>query len=309
MACCGAAGGAVQVRRVRCRAVALPLALVLLSGPPAAAQVLIRLGDPSRANYSELHEGLRAGTPAADSVRRILGERQPSRLWQLLQQSLGDRRPWNDGLLALTRLAELRMAAWGDSARHMLTLIEDERLRVPPGRDRWDLVQPLRAVLLELERASKGDAVLRDDILGRVPAGEYGLAEAWVLGRLAPPAADSVRARFLAAPDEQLKVRYLTLLSFSTDTANIPLLARVFAAPDSVGIPLRYGSRASDGLLWIGTRDALSALTHARAVARVRGVYAGADLMRGGLDFLANDSAAVVARTGRWLDEWMRALP
>lgn len=308
MACGRAADGAVDVRRVSSRAVALPLALVLLSGPPAAAQVQIRLGDPSRADYSELHEGLRAGTSAADAVSRILGEPHASRLGQILQQALDDRRPWNDGLLALTRLAELRVPAWGDSARLMLTSIEDERLRVPPGRDRWDLVQPLRALLLELERASKSDNALRDEILGRVPAGEYGLAEAWVLGRLAPPAADSLRARFLAASDEQLKVRYLTLLSFSTDTANIPLLARVFAAPDSFGIPLRYGARASDGLLWIGTRGALAALQRAREVARTRGVYADSQLMRDGFDFLANDSAAVVARTGKWLDEWLLVL-
>jgi hypothetical protein len=35
------------------------------------------------------------------------------------------------------------------------------------------------------------------------------------------------------------------------------LLARVLCRPDSFGIPKRYAIRASDGLLWIGTRDAL----------------------------------------------------
>ncbi len=294
----------------RCSAVALLIGM-LAAWPrgSAAAQVLIRLGDPARANYSELHEGLREGTPAADSVRRILRESQPGRLWALLRQSLNDKRPWNDGLLALTRLADLRSSAYGDSAKGMLAAIGDERLPVPPGRDRWDLAQPLRAVLLEIDRGKRGDSALRDEILARVPEGAYALAEAWTLGRLSAGTSDSVRARFLAAPPGELKVRYLTLLSFSSDTAAIPLLGRVFAAPDSFGVPPRYGARASDGLLWIGTRGALANLKQARETARSRGIYADPELARGGFDFLANDSAAVVARTGRWLDEWLQRLP
>ena len=55
------------------------LAIVLLpgvhrSGRSAEGQVLIRVGDPARATYPELHEGLRLGTPAADSAR-VLHER------------------------------------------------------------------------------------------------------------------------------------------------------------------------------------------------------------------------------------------
>ena len=50
-----------------------------LGRDPAEAQVLIRVGDPARATYSELHEALRAGTPAADSVLRVLREKQPVR--------------------------------------------------------------------------------------------------------------------------------------------------------------------------------------------------------------------------------------
>lgn len=275
----------------------------------AAAQVLIRLGDSTRANYSELHEGLRDRTPAADSVRRMLNETKPARLWQVLRQALSDRRSWNDGLLALTRLAELRSPAFADSARRMIASVEDEKLRVPPGRAAWDLLQPLRAIVLELERGRTGDSALRREILARVPTAEYGLAEAWVLGRMGPPTADSIRSRFLAAPDGEQKVRYLTLLTFSSDTSSIHLLGRVFAAPDSFGVPLRYGSRASDALLWIGTRNALATLKHARGTARTRRTYADPQLMRGGFDFLANDSAAAVARTGQTLESWLLHLP
>ena len=88
----------------------------------------------------------------------------------------------------------------------------------------------------------------------------YDHGDAWVLGRLGAGAADSVRARFLAADTEEFRVRYLTLLSYFTDPALIPLLARVYVAPDSFRIPKRYAVRASDGLLWIGTRGAMEAL-------------------------------------------------
>jgi hypothetical protein len=147
-----------------------------------------------------------------------------------------------------------------------------------------------------------------NQILAMIPAGRYGVGEAWVLGRLGRAASDSVQARFLAADDPELKVRYLTLLSFSADTAAIPLLARVYAAPDSFGVPPRYASRASDALLWIGTGPSLAALLDAREKARARGVYAAPELGRGGYDFLANDSSAVISRTGKWLTEWVKEL-
>jgi hypothetical protein len=129
-----------------------------------------------------------------------------------------------------------------------------------------------------------------------------------VLGRLGRAASDSIQARFLAAKDIELKVRYLTLLTFSDDTSAIPLLARVYATPDSFGVPPRYGSRASDALLWIGTRSSLQALLDARDRARAAGSYADPSLTRGGYDFLANDSSAVISRTGKWLTEWLQEL-
>jgi hypothetical protein len=178
----------------------------------------------------------------------------------------------------------------------------------PPGQDPADLLAPLRAVALERARGARGDAAVLQEILALIPTRQYGLGEAWVLGRLGPPASDSVAARFLAADDTELKVRYLTLLSFSDDTAAVPLLARVYAAPDSFGVPPRYASRASDALLWIGTRSSLAALLDARERARTRGVYAAPELGRGGYDFLANDSSAVISRTGKWLTEWIAEL-
>jgi hypothetical protein len=178
----------------------------------------------------------------------------------------------------------------------------------PPGRDPADLLAPLRAVELERARVVRGDAAVLGEILGMIPTREYGVGEAWVLGRLGRPASDSVQARFLAADDTELKVRYLTLLSFASDSGAIPLLARVYAAPDSFGVPPRYGSRASDALLWIGTRSSLGALLAARNQARARGAYADPALHRGGYDFLANDSSAVISRTGKWLTEWIEEL-
>ena len=111
------------------------------------------------------------------------------------------------------------------------------------------------------------------DILGRLKSKQYDHGDAWVLGRLGAGAADSLWARFLSADSEEFRVRYLTLLSYFTDPALIPFLARVYAAPDSFGLPKRYAIRASDGLLWIGTRESLQALLDARAAARARGVY------------------------------------
>jgi hypothetical protein len=275
----------------------------------AEAQVLIRVGDPARVTYSELHEGLRGGTPAADSVLRVLREKQPSVLWRRVQGALRGEAPWNDAHLALTRLAELRDRAYADSAARLSERIEAGGVDAPPGQDPADLLPPLRAVQLERARAVGGDAAVLNELLGLIPTRRYGVGDAWVLGRLGRAASDSLRTRFLSVEDQELKVRYLTLLSFSADTSAIPLLARVYAAPDSFGVPVRYGSRASDALLWIGTRAAVAALLDAREQARARGVYADPALSRGGYDFLANDSSAVISRTGKWLTEWIAALP
>ena len=53
--------------------------LLALGAAPAEGQVLIRVGEPGRATYSEIHEGLRRGSPAADSVCAVLRERRPAR--------------------------------------------------------------------------------------------------------------------------------------------------------------------------------------------------------------------------------------
>ena len=288
---------------------AVLFALGAVASRPAEAQVLIRVGDPMRATYSELHEGLRAGTPAADSVLRILAEKRPEVLWRRVHAALRDEAPWNDAPLALTRLAELRDRAYADSASRLSDRIEAGKVEAPPGQDPADLLAPLRAVQLERERAVRGDTAVLTQLLALIPARRYGVGDAWVLGRLGLAASDSLQARFQAAEDQELKVRYLTLLSFSNDTTAIPLLARVYAAPDSFGVPARYGSRASDALLWIGTRPALTALLDARSMARSRGAYADPELSRGGYDFLANDSSAVISRTGKWLTEWIAELP
>jgi hypothetical protein len=162
--------------------------------------------------------------------------------------------------------------------------------------------------VLERRRAVEGDAAVLADILARIPTKRYDHGDAWVLGRLGAGAADSVAARFRAADSEEFRVRYLTLLSYFTDPKLIPLLSRVYVAPDRFGIPKRYAIRASDGLLWIGTRGSLQALLDAREEARVRRTYADSSLARGGYDFLANDSSAVISRTGKWLTKWISQL-
>jgi len=282
--------------------------LLAMAAAPLEGQVLIRVGDPGQATYSELHEGLRPGTPAADSARAVLREKRPAVLWRRMTSALGGAAAWNDAPLALTRLAELRDRAYADSAAKLSRAIEAGEVDGPPGQDPADLLAPLRAVELERARATRGDPAVLKEVLAMIPTRQYGVAEAWVLGRLGRAANDSIQARFLAAADTELKVRYLTLLSFSADTAAIPLLARVYAAPDSFGLPPRYASRASDALLWIGTWSSLAALLDARERARARGVYAAPELSRGGYDFLANDSSAVISRTGKWLTEWVKEL-
>jgi hypothetical protein len=287
---------------------ALVAANLLLATPvPGAAQVLIRIDNPHRALYSELHEALRQGTPAADSALAILRMTRPEPLWLRVRAALSGTAQWNDGHLALTRLAQLRSAAYADSAAALRRRLQSGGVKGPPGREPSDLIAPLDAVILERSRGKRGDAAVLADLLALVPTRNYGLGEAWVLGRLAG-SSDSLQARFLKAQDTELKIRYLTLLGFSDDSSAVPLLARVYTAPDSFGVPPRFGSRASDALLWIGTRRSLEALLNARNVARARGTYSDPTLHRGGYDFLANDSSAVISRTGRWLTTWIEML-
>jgi hypothetical protein len=282
--------------------------MLLLAAEPVAGQVLIRVGDPERATYSELHEGLRADSPAADSVRTVLCEKRPEVLWRRMRTAIDGKTAWNDAPLALTRLAELRSAAFADSAARLARSIEAGEVDAPAGQDPSDLMAPLHALALERARATRGDAAVLAELLAKIPTRNYDVGDAWVLGRLGRPASDSLQARFLAADETELKVRYLTLLTFSADSGAVPLLARVYAAPDSFGVPPRFAARASDALLWIGTRSSLAALLDARTRARAGGVYAAPELTRGGYDFLANDSSAVISRTGKWLTEWIREL-
>jgi hypothetical protein len=281
-------------------------------GSRLAAQVQVRIGDSGRATYSELHEALREGTPAADSMRSILRSKSPAWLWGRMRAAIEGSGDWNSGLVALTRLATLRSRAYADSAARLQR--ELERGDSPPFPDNpglraEDLEPSLQAIILERRRAVQGDSMVLADVLSRIPTKRYDHGDAWVLGQLGAGAADSVSARFRSADSEEFRVRYLTLLSYFTDPKLIPLLRRVYVAPDSFGVPKRYAIRASDGLLWIGTRASLKALLDARDEARVRRTYADSSLARGGYDFLANDSSAVISRTGQWLTTWVRRLP
>jgi len=285
---------------------------IALAGSSAEAQVQVRIGDPGRAAYSELHEGLREGTPAADSMLTIMRSRSPDWLWARMRAAIHGTGDWNSGLVALTRLATLRSAAYADSAARLQRELEQgESPPFPdnPGLTAEDLEPSLQAIILERRRAVQGDSAVLADVLSRIPTKRYNHGDAWVLGRLGAGATDSVAARFRSADSEEFRVRYLTLLSYFTDPKLIPLLSRVYAAPDSFGVPKRYAIRASDGLVWIGTAASLKALLRAREEARRRGVYADSSLARGGYDFLANDSSAVISRTGKWLTKWISRLP
>ena len=297
---------------MRSGAIALVCGLLLFATTPrAAAQVQIRIGDPARATYSELHEALRDGTPAGDSVKAILRVGRPALLWRRLRAAVNGTGDWNSGLLALTHLAELRSRAFADSAARLRRRLETaEGVPFPqnPGLQADDIEPSLQAILLERRRAVAGDSAVLADILSRIPTRAYDHGDAWVLGRLGAGAVDSVTNRFLAASDQEFRVRYLTLLSYFTNPTLIPLMSRVYVAPDSFNIPLRLGIRASDALLWIGTRESLQALLDARDKARARGIYADHSLDRGGYDFLANDSSSVISRTGKWLTVWVQEL-
>ena len=291
--------------------VAMLVLVAMLCGQTVGAQVQVRVGVPGRATYSELHEGLRPRSRVADSVTAILRANVPGPLWRTMRRTVDGKGDWNSALLSLTRLAELRSRTYADSAARLLRHLESAG-SVPfpndPGLKAEDLEPSLQAIVLERRRAVEGDSVVLADILARIPSKKYNHGDAWVLGRLGAGAADSVAARFKAADSEEFRVRYLTLLSYFTDRKLIPLLAQVYVKPDSFGIPKRYAIRASDGLLWIGTRESLTALSDARARARTARTYADSSLARGGYDFLANDSSAVISRTGKWLTAWIREL-
>jgi hypothetical protein len=286
----------------------LSAGMAFVVAAPVSGQVQVRLSDSVRATYSELHDGLKMGSASADTVARILALSNPAVLWRRSGQALAGKVPWNEGLLALTRLAELQKPAYADSAEQLMHSIMEGGVKGPPGIDPGDLIEPLRAVVLQVDRVKLGDAAMRARILEAVPGGKYGLADAWTLGRLRGGTSDTLMTLFRATSDENLKVRYLTLLSFSDDPVAVPFLASIYVSPDSAGIPPRAATRASDALLWIGTKQSLQALLDARELARTRGVYASPALSRDGYSFLENDSSAVISRTGKWLTDWVAVL-
>jgi len=235
-----------------------------------------------------------------------------ARLWRVARTAIDGDGNWNEGLLALTRLAELRSAAYADSARRWRTKIENapgNPFPRNPGLTPDDILPSLQAIVLERRRAVVGDSAVLADILSRLESKNYDHGDAWVLGRLGAGAKDSLWARFRSAGTDEYRVRYLTLLSYFTDPGLIPFLAHVYVAPDSFGLIKRYAIRASDGLLWIGTRESMQALLDARAVARARGIYDAPDLRHADLDFLGSDSSSVISRTGKWLTDWIQELP
>jgi hypothetical protein len=243
---------------------------------------------------------------------RVLRIQSPRRLWRVARTAMDGNGDWNAGLVALTHLAELRSPAYADSARRLRARLEQaEGPPFPhnPGLVADDITPSLQAIILERRRATQGDSTVLADILSRLASKQYDHGDAWVLGRLGAGARDSLWARFRSADSEEFRVRYLTLLSYFTDPALIPDLADVYAAPDSFGIPKRYAIRASDGLLWIGTRESMQALLDARAAARAHGVYDDPSLRHADLDFLGSDSSSVISRTGKWLTEWIQELP
>jgi hypothetical protein len=119
--------------------------------------------------------------------------------------------------LSLTRLAELRTAAYADSAARLLSVLKSGG-SVPfpsdPGLKSEDLEPSLQAIILERRRKVVGDSVVLVDILSRIPTRNYNHGDAWVLGRLGAGALDSVMSRFRSADTEEFRVRYLTLLSY-----------------------------------------------------------------------------------------------
>ena len=183
------------------------LALIGLVAPGAScgsAQVLIRVGEPGRATYSELHEGLSAGSPAADSVRSLLAEKDPPASSGGGCRRRGQRltAPWNDAPLALTRLAELRIAGIrrqrGPAGGRHRSGESAGPARTGPGRPAG--AAPRRATGARPRRARRRGGV---EGIARVGSGrpDYGVGDAWVLGRLGRAASDSIQARFLAADD------------------------------------------------------------------------------------------------------------
>ena len=221
--------------------IATALTALLLGVTSAAeAQVQIRVGVPGRATYSELHEALRPGTPRADTVVRIQRLRNPATA--LAHRAHGHRRrrrlerrprrPHPPGRAQERRLCRQRTPVPRARSRARRTTRSP---RTPASARRRHAV----AAGDRPRAAPRGRGRFRRPGRHPGPAAveEYDHGDAWVLGRLGAGAKDSLSARFLSADSAEFKVRYLTLLSYFTDPTLIPLLARVYAAPDSFGCP------------------------------------------------------------------------
>src|SRR5919107_1000553 len=194
------------------KATIAPTLMMLVSiSAVAGAQVQVRVGVPGRATYSELHEALRNGTPAADSVKIILRAKAPAPLWRQLGRTIDGQGDWNSALLSLTRLAELRSAAYADSAARILRFLESGG-SVPfpsdPGLKPEDLEPSLQAIVLERRRAVKGDSAVLADILARVPSRKYNHGDAWVLGLLWVGTKEAMEALLKARSDARAAKTY-----------------------------------------------------------------------------------------------------
>ena len=245
-------------------------------GPGAGAARRARAGRSTRSCTRRSAPARRPPTPCCRDPAApepgpalAIGAARPSRAAATGTAAWSRSPGWPSSATGPTRTARAASRARGSRRA------EENPFPENPGLKPEDVVPSLQAIILERRRAVEGDSAVLADILGRLAV------QAATTTATPGCSAGSARARrtrssarFRSASSEEFKVRYLTLLSYFTDPQLIPLLARVYAAPDSFGLPKRYAIRASDGLLWIGTRESLQALLDARAAARARGVYA-----------------------------------
>jgi hypothetical protein len=105
-------------------------------------------------------------------VLRIQRLRSPAQLWRIARRAIRGTGDWRDGLLAFTRLAELRTKAYADSAARLRARIERSEVNPfpeNPGLKPDDVVPSLQAILLERRRAVQGDSAVLADILPGFP--------------------------------------------------------------------------------------------------------------------------------------------
>ena len=219
---------------------------------------------------------------------------------------------WQSGLIAVTRLAELRSKAYADSARRL----RNQRSR-PPGEipvpgESWAQARGRGAVASgghpRAPAGGQGDSAVLADILGRLQSKRYDHGDAWVLGRLGAGAADSLAARFLSADTRGVQ-------------GPLPDAALVFHRPVA-GAAARPGLRGAGQLRpsqalcdpGLGRtavdRDAgePASVAGRTAAARARGVYDDPKSAAAASIFWATTAPSVISRTGKWLTEWVAEL-